>query len=353
MDPSKDGKQSPSRPLTRLRIGSIIGGRWVIDRELGKEGMGWVLGAHHATIGKRVAIKIMRAGPFRQRAAQRRFIGEAEAASAVNHPNVVQIFDLGFLVDGRPFYVMEMLAGITLAQLMRRQQLSFDHICELAMQVAYGLEAIHGAGLVHRDLTPSNLMVALEAGPPGRCKIFDFGIAKPRARRSQRFTPPGEVMGTPTYMAPEQCLDQPTDTRADIYAFGVLLHTMATGELPFGHQERDHGRIMFSQVRDRVARITRLACGEMCPPAFASLVARCLAKRPSDRIQRIETVRDELFGLQLLARLTRSPPGVDTPTPQIAYQAQSSIQTGGSNRLGDRLESLHCAGSSPDPQLPH
>ncbi len=302
--------------------------------------MGWVLDAHHATIGKRVAIKIMRAGPFRDRASRGRFIAEAQTAALVHHQNVVQVFDLGFLADGRPYFVMEMLEGITLAQLLRRG-LRFDEICELAMQIADGLGAIHGVGMVHRDLTPANIMVVPGSGPLGRCKLFDFGIARPVAPRRRRLTPAGDVMGTPTFMAPEQCLDQPIDTRADIYAFGVVLYNMATGTIPFGRHDADRGRIMLSHVRDPVERIEQLTSGEACPPAFAMLVGRCLAKRPLDRYQRIETVRDQLFNMRLLARLTKPPSGVAS-AGAFGYQSEMVIQTGGSNRLGNRASSLHC-----------
>ena len=216
-------QEQPASIGAALAPGTMVG-EYRIERELGRGGMGVVYGGRQPVIGKRVAIKVLAAQLSHDPALVRRFVDEARAVNRIGHPNIIDIFAFGQLPDGRQFFVMEYLEGETLADRIERAPLDPNEAQRLLLQVTAALEAAHRERIVHRDLKPENLWIARPKHGESFIKVLDFGIAKliePAAERG--LTATGMVIGTPHYMAPEQCLGQPIDRAADLYALGVIL----------------------------------------------------------------------------------------------------------------------------------
>src|SRR5438552_9663706 len=202
---------------------TVIGGRYHLDRLLGRGGMSEVWLANDAELDRRVALKLL--APNADTA---RFDREARAVAALAHPNVTQLYDYGE-EDGRPFMVLECLPGGTLEDRLRdRVPLPDEESYRIATELAAGLAHAHSRGVVHRDLKPSNVLFDEE----GRAKLADFGIARLAAGEGT-LTDAGTVLGTAAYIAPEQAAGEPATAASDVYSFGVILYRMLTGRLPF------------------------------------------------------------------------------------------------------------------------
>ncbi len=216
----------PLNPGSRL-------GRYEIIAALGAGGMGEVYRARDERLQREVAIKVLRQEASADPDLQRRFALEARSASALNHPNILTVHDVG-MEGGIPYIVSELVDGEPLGALIARGKMPVRKVLDLAVQVADGLAAAHQAGIVHRDLKPANLMVTKTGA-----KILDFGLAKavPKevagAREQQTGTTPGIIVGTATYMSPEQVRGEALDPRTDQFSFGLVLYEMLTGKAPF------------------------------------------------------------------------------------------------------------------------
>jgi HEAT repeat protein/tRNA A-37 threonylcarbamoyl transferase component Bud32 len=206
-------------------------GPYRLVRLIGQGGMGVVYEGVHVTIGRRAAIKLLRAEAGRHADAAQRFLNEARAVNQVRHPGLVEIFDAGALPDGSLYLVMEYLEGETLKALLRRGRLPERDALVTALQVAEALSAAHAAGIIHRDVKPDNIILvpAPQAGPGVRAKLLDFGIAK--LSHEADLTGTGVVLGTPRYMAPEQRRGQ-ASSASDVYALGRVMGQMLTGQVP-------------------------------------------------------------------------------------------------------------------------
>ncbi len=257
-----------------------------IVRQLGAGGMGTVYEAEHLFFRRRVAVKVLRSELAMTADLVQRFFNEARATSAIRHPNIVEVVDVGMLPDGVPYLVMELLEGENLGdRLARVKRLPIAGAVELAWQAASALEAAHEKGIVHRDLKPDNLFLVPDPRrlDGERVKVLDFGIAKLRVDPGSApvHTMAGALFGTPPYMAPEQCrgLSAEIDQRTDIYALGVILYESLCGQRPF--------------VADSVVDLMLLHLSaepippsERCqdlPPELERTVLKALAKRPDDR----------------------------------------------------------------------
>jgi serine/threonine protein kinase len=268
-------------------------GHYVLGRCIGSGGMARVYEARHRFLGHRVAIKILYPEHRSDPQLVRRFCNEGRAAAAIEHPGVVRYFDVGRTPEGDVYLVMELLVGESLHRRLKRGRLSEAAAVGIGRQLASALAAAHAHGLVHRDIKPENVFLVLDPEVPGgeRVKVLDFGIVK-RTRRED--TSPGILVGTPAYMAPEQCQPgKPVDGRADVYGLGALLHRMVTGQ-PLFESANDVG-LMCRQVHDTPP--TPRSLGVPVSDAFERLLATCLAKHPDDRFPSMAALADMLAAL--------------------------------------------------------
>ncbi|HUJ60153.1 MAG TPA: serine/threonine-protein kinase, partial [Kofleriaceae bacterium] len=278
-------------------IGATLGSFRIVS-ELGTGGMGVIYRAEHQMIGKRAAIKVLRPELSRDREVVSRFFNEAKAVTAIDHPGLVDIYDFGYTPDGSAYIVMELLAGESLGARLRRERvLAVPIAVALARQLCGVLAAAHDRGIVHRDLKPDNVYLAPDPDVAFgvRAKVLDFGIAKlaPGLGELGAETRTGMLLGTPLYMAPEQCRGaRDIDHRADIYALGVMLFEMVTGQVPFtgiGLGE------VIAKHQYEPAPAPRAIAPEL-PPALDALIARMLAKPPAQRPQTMHEVAALLEG---------------------------------------------------------
>ena len=265
-------------------------GDYVIDAYLAKGGCGAVYRAHHRIAYHPAAVKVLHGMLATSPRMVERFVREVEVVNLLQHPGIVQIFDIGTLDDGRPFYAMELLRGPTLdAMLAPGQRLSPEDALEILEPLCSALGAAHAAGVVHRDVKPSN--VAVDRGPPLRVKLLDFGIAKlttPEMSASG-LTSAGRMIGTPTIMAPEQILGANVDARADVYALGVLLYRMLVGRLPF--EAIDSAELSRQHLE---VPAPRPSLRGPVSPALDAVVLRALEKLPDHRFDSAFTFLDAL-----------------------------------------------------------
>jgi predicted ATPase/tRNA A-37 threonylcarbamoyl transferase component Bud32/Tfp pilus assembly protein PilF len=261
-----------------------------IVRKLGSGGMGDVYLAEDTVLGRSIALKVLTSDAGHVPDGMRRFTEEARAASALNHPNIATIHELGE-ADGLRFIVMEYVQGATLKQKVSTGPLDPSSIAALGCQIADALQAAHESGIIHRDIKPSNIMIT----PQARAKVLDFGIAKrvPRAQSDDltcEATDVNLMIGTVPYMSPEQALGRLVEERSDIFSLGVVLYEMATGRLPFSG----------SNPYDTIDRIVRrdpepiAAVNPNIPAALEQIIHRCLEKSPVDRFSSAAELSSQL-----------------------------------------------------------
>ena len=270
----------PEQPPPRRRLPTSIGRYKIVDR-LGKGAMGVVYNAHDSLMERSVAIKVMMTDLEDDPETSSRFYREARAAGQLVHPNIITIFDMGE-DDGRPFIVMELLAGQTLNKYMERPEAAdIETKIDLMLQICAGLHAAHTHGIFHRDVKPGNLLVR----PNGELKIVDFGIAR---LASSNMTASGLIVGTPDYMSPEQTRGPDVDQRSDIFSAGAVFYLMLTGRKPFSAADP-------ISVLSKVQTETPLPIRDSeAPPPIIRLVTKALAKDPADRYQSCSRMIAEL-----------------------------------------------------------
>jgi tRNA A-37 threonylcarbamoyl transferase component Bud32/tetratricopeptide (TPR) repeat protein len=257
-------------------------GRFKLTKLLGRGGMGVVYAASDQTLQREVALKLLRAEAAPNEERRRRFLREARSGAALRHPNIAAVLEAGE-IDGEVFLAMERVAGRSLRAVLQaaRGALSAVEAARIAREIARGLAAAHEAGVIHRDIKPENVMI----GDRGAVKIVDFGLAKlcgaedaPSAFASTDLaTREGGILGTTSYMSPEQARGLPADARSDVFALGVVLFEMLAGELPFRGETRTD--VLAAILRDEPSPLVARGVGD----ALAGVVARCLAKSPSER----------------------------------------------------------------------
>jgi serine/threonine-protein kinase len=261
-----------------------VAGRYAIGKRIGAGGFGVVFQAIDERLQKPVAIKVLGSSRARNKQALDRFRAEALTAGRLNHPGIVSVTDFDQLEDGRPYLVMELVAGATLYDILKREdKLSVPRACRIARLLCQALDAAHREGIIHRDLKPANVIVRedIRSTEPPAVKILDFGIAKlAEARRKEVLTQSGQVLGTPAYIAPEQVRESSSiDGRADLYAVGVILFEMLTGALPFA--TRDAANLLVSKVVDLPDSPTKYTPD--LPAGLEKLVMRAIHRDPATR----------------------------------------------------------------------
>ena len=292
--PTLPTPQPPPVP-SDLAAGAVLAGRYRIERELGKGGMGRVLVARDEKLGRRVAVKVVTAAHDPARV--RRFEQEARTAGALEHPNVLAVYDLGEQ-DAVPFLVTELLEGHTLRTVIEGPRLPPAQVQGLALQLARGLAAAHTRGVVHRDLKPESLFLTDD----GRLKILDFGLARLSGNEEQApgLTLTGAIFGSPGYLSPEQARGEKAGAPSDVFSAGAVLYELLSGKRAFpGASLIEAGHAALS------AEPAPLPPG--VPPALASVIARALEKDPSRRYQSGADLARALEALEPGAPVTLPP----------------------------------------------
>ncbi len=300
---STDPRVTPSSlppPVDRC-LGRVLGGKYRVDAFLGAGSMGRVYRATQEPLRRIVAVKVLNTNLGADPAAPQRFLREAQAASRIDHPNSVAVYDFGHEDDGTAFIVMEYLRGETLEDMLARDgSLPIARCVSIMAQVLAALDEAHERGVVHRDIKPENIMLVRSAEgerDAPRVKVTDFGIAKvldDPAWHSTRLTATGITPGSPAYMSPEQASAREVDGRSDLYQCGVILFEMVTGDLPF-HGDSAIAMLMH-QINDAPPRPRTLAA--RCPESLEAVILKAMAKKPD---RRFATARDMRHALRSVA----------------------------------------------------
>ncbi len=301
---SDDNGLDKTRSFRIPAQGTVISHYKIIEK-IGEGGMGVVYKAEDTKLKRTVALKFLPPELTRDAEAKERFVREARAASALDHPNVCTVYEIDE-ADGHTFISMACIEGQNLKDKIRSGRLELSEALYIAFQVALGLQAAHEKGIFHRDLKSGNVMIT----PKGQAKILDFGLAK--SPGGATITRSGTTMGTPAYMSPEQARGEPVDHRTDIWSLGVVLYEMVTGEMPFkgGHEQA----VIYSILNVDPEPITNLRSD--LPTDLERVVERAMAKHPDERYPRVE---------EMLADLKSVREGLDSgPTKTLAARAKPS-----------------------------
>ena len=310
-------------------IGTTLG-RYEIVGVLGQGGMGLALKARDPMIDREVAIKLLSDELAADPKAVQRFLAEARAAGRLSHPNTVSIYEVG--QEGSAYYlVMEFIAGGAIAKdEAQGSAFSVAQATQIMLDACRGVAAAHGAGLVHRDIKPANLLQAED----GAIKVADFGLAKIRTGSVPTMTNPGQIMGTPYFMSPEQCESKPVDGRSDIYSLGATYYSLLTGRDPYSDSE-SMVQVMFAHCHADVPEPRDV--NSQIPAACSAIIARAMAKSPEDRYQTIE---------EMLADLETLTAGqtVAVAHQRSALMDRKAVEPGGRPHAGQHLGMLATAG---------
>jgi serine/threonine protein kinase/Tol biopolymer transport system component len=309
-----------------LQPGAVLGPFRIVDR-LGAGGMGEVYRALDSRLGRKVALKVLPKALLSNQEGLSRFALEARSASALNHPNIVTIFEVG-QAESSPYLAMELIDGWTLRHLVDAGPLPVKKALELATQIASGLAKAHQAGIVHRDLKPENIMVTQD----GFVKILDFGLAKlhgplrdAAGKAAESLTQVGLIIGTPDYMSPEQAAGRPLDLRSDQFSFGLVLYEMLTRRCLF--HRATPVQTLSAIIQDELPSPLE-GLGASVPPPLRWVIERCLAKDPGERYLSTHEIARELK--QIRDKLSDFRPTVDRASPP-ALRAVTA--TGGTTRV--------------------
>lgn len=336
------GQESVNAAGQDPMIGQIIDGRYRVFDKLGEGGMGEVYAAQHVNLPRKVAIKLLRSEILTNEEAVSRFMQEARSASSIGHKNIIEIADCMKLPDGRVYLAMEFLEGAPLNDLIKEPQPA-PRLIDILIQTGHGLAAAHKKGIVHRDMKPENVFVTQIEGKDVP-KLLDFGIAKVSgADGNNHLTRTGTIFGTPFYMAPEQALGQAVDSRADVYAMGVIMYEVFTGSVPF--EGESFMGILTQHITSEPTPPSQNAArhGRTIPPGVEDIIIKCMRKEPAERYQSM----DELVESLIVAYRQNS--GAGMSGYMEAHRATSAMQTPPPGAGAVHARSATIASPSPPP----
>jgi Protein kinase domain len=338
-------------------LGRIIDRKYRLTRLLGEGGMGAVFEAEHTLIERKVAVKVMHPEILSIPEAVTRFFREAQASSAIGHPNIIEIQDVGKEEDGTVFIVMELLKGQSLKDLLEEKTvLSAGHAASIVLQVLSALGAAHEKDIIHRDMKPDNVFLAIDQRNRQEVKVLDFGIAKVHGalEGDQGLTKTGTVLGTPNYMAPEQARGKEIDKRLDIWAVGVMMYEMLSGQLPYNGES--YNEIIGEILLETPPPLKEVA--SEVPDGVVSIVEKAMSKSLDERYSSVSEMIAELitFGGDVEGFMSNSvaaalksstvpPPyqGEGTEEPLVGLGLKKNdrrMEVSGGRRLGTLLKAV-------------
>ncbi len=294
-----------------MKIGQIIKERYEIVEILGEGGMAFVYKARDKQLQRYVAIKTLKPNYVNQEKFVDRFRREAQTAANLNHPNIVQIFDWG--IDDEPYFVMEYIEGNTLTSIISgNRTVGLNDILYIGSQVANGLKEAHKRGLVHRDIKPGNIMIT----PDGKVKVTDFGIVSLQNEESD-ITKTGAVLGTASYISPEQAQGKPVSFESDLYSLGTVLYELIAGKPPFTGDSPI--ATATKHLTDKPEKLSNLR--KDIPKALENAILKLLEKRPSDRFKSAEDLRALLLQQRKQIQINQTQENlVDLTNPKIKFR---------------------------------
>ncbi len=315
--PVSDSETIQVADPTAISLGSDFGPRYHIEALLGQGGMGRVYKAQDKELNRTVAIKVVRQGAMEEADALNRFKQELVLASKISHKNILRIHDLGE-VNGMKFITMAYVEGQDLHQIIKEEpKLPLERVLKFAAQLAGALAAAHAENVVHRDLKPQNILVDKD----DQIYVSDFGLAKSFAEGAVGMTQTGAFLGTPRYMSPEQVEGKPTDGRSDLYAFGLILYEMVTGEVPFTGDSTL--KVMYQRIQEK-PKNPKLV-NPTLPNWLAQIIMRCLERNPDARYQNAYEILADLevshpsggVSGSISRRVSASAPSIQIQLPQF------------------------------------
>ena len=342
--------------MTTLEPGTVVAGKFRIERVLGEGGMGIVLAAHHLHLGRLVAMKLLKPDALAHADIVARFANEARSASRIQSEHVARVLDVGALDSGEPYMVMEYLEGSDLSKYVRqRGPLPIEEAVDYLLQACEALAEAHVAGIVHRDLKPANLYLTRRADGSSCIKVLDFGISKAALAgdqaTAQHVTQTSSVLGTPGYMAPEQLRSSKhVDARTDIWALGVILHELLTGRLAFqGTTVPEVYAAILASPPEPLRSVRPDA-----PPQLEALIFRCLEKDAARRFANVgELAAALVYFAPAAGRLSAERIGRITGVAPAPAAAAVVNQMGAvATNYGGGFTSAPTIGATPQSQTP-
>ena len=315
-------------------IGEVLGERYKVVSRVGEGGMGTVYLGKHVTLGKAVALKVLKPEFADDQALAERFLREAQVASRIGHENIVDIIDFGQTIDGAAYFVMEHLDGRELDDLLAREgRLPWPRARGILVQIARALGAAHRAGVIHRDLKPGNILLISREHNPDYVKLLDFGIAKLEGEAG--LTHAGMVFGTVGYMSPEQAKGESVDARTDIYALGCVAFEMLTGQLPF--DDRNPQRVLDMHIEVPAPSLRSLVPHARIPAAVEATLLQALAKDPDARFADMAAFERALSAVAPELEVSSSAEEAVGPTTIVATRRPAARQGARRTPVGKRV----------------
>ncbi len=322
-------------------VDKVIGRHYRILELIGQGGMSRVYRATHLLLSRTVAVKYINPKFVHNHKSVQRFQQEAKAAAALKHPNICAVNEFGMDEEGRPFLVMDFVDGISLSDVLKMQSpLTPEHALDIIEQVCQALVHAHGYGVVHRDIKPGNIVLTRNLEGREIVKLVDFGLAKltdPEDEKRQNLTKTGEVLGTPYYMSPEQCIGRKVDVRSDLYSVGCVLFELLTGRPPFQHDNT------VMTLMAHVNEAPPVLPDNLHSALLSRIVERCLKKDPDNRFQTSSELLREISRAQTSAKGGQEEPERHSDSPNVIGNRYEILEMIGQGGMGTVLKARHLA----------